>query len=85
MASAVPIADDAGDAGGATAPPLSVPSLRAQLRAGRAALFEPFLKARPTAPAAARLIRSLTAHVDQTLIRLWEHAIMPRGASLWRS
>jgi [protein-PII] uridylyltransferase len=82
MASAVPIAGDAGDAGGATTPPASVPTLRAQLRAGRAALFEPFLKARPTAPAAARLIRSLTAHVDQTLTRLWEHAYMPRGAAL---
>ena len=82
MASAVPVAGDTADAGGATTPPPSVPTLRAQLRAGRAALFEPFLKARPTAPAAARLIRSLTAHVDLTLTRLWEHAFMPRGAAL---
>jgi [protein-PII] uridylyltransferase len=66
----------------AAAPVPSIASLRAELREGRAALIQPFLAARPTAPAAARLIRGLTTHVDQTLTRLWEHAYMPRGAAL---
>ena len=64
------------------APPRSVAMLRAEQREGRTALIEPFLATRPSAPAAARLIRGLTVHVDQTLMRLWEHAYMPRGAAL---
>ncbi len=64
-----------------TAPP-SMGELRAMFRDGKAALLEHFRESRPTAPAALRLIRSLSKHVDQTLLTLWEHAAMPSGAAL---
>ena len=63
-----------------TAP--TVPALRARLRDGKAALIERFRQARPSAPAATRLIRGLARHVDETLQHLWQHAMMPKGAAL---
>lgn len=63
------------DAGG-------VAALRQRFRDGKAALVERFKAARPTAPAATRLIRGLAKHVDATLADLWLHAAMPPGAAL---
>ena len=60
----------------------SAPSLRSRLRDGKAALIEHFRAGRPTAPAAAALVRGLARHVDETLIQLWQHALMPKGAAL---
>jgi [protein-PII] uridylyltransferase len=60
----------------------SVTRLRERLRSGKAALLDAFRQARPTAPAALRLIRGLTRHVDATLADLWRHAAMPPGAAL---
>ena len=62
------------------APP-SMGELRTMFRDGKAALLGHFRESRPTAPAALRLIRSLSKHVDQTLLILWEHAGMPSGAA----
>ena len=56
--------------------------LRLQFRAGKDALIRHFEAARPTAPAAVRLIRGLARHVDETLVRLWEHCGMPADAAL---
>jgi len=66
----------------ATPPAPTVPALRARLRDGKAALIERFRASRPTAPAATRLIRGLARHVDGTLLHLWQHALMPKGAAL---
>ncbi len=66
----------------AAASPPAVPTLRARLRDGRAALIEHFRQCRATAPAATRLIRGLARHVDETLQPLWQHALMPKGAAL---
>jgi [protein-PII] uridylyltransferase len=63
-------------------PPRSVSELRSRFRLGKAALLEHFRESRPTSTAATRLVRTLTRHVDQTLIDLWEHAMMPPGAAL---
>ncbi|MES3014446.1 MAG: [protein-PII] uridylyltransferase [Pseudomonadota bacterium] len=63
-----------------TAAPL--PSLRARFRDGKGALIGHFRDARPTAPAAAKLVRGLARHVDDTLQQLWQHALMPKGAAL---
>ena len=65
-----------------TAPTPVVGALRSQYRAGKAALIEHFQTTRPSAPAANRLTRDLARHVDQTLIDLWQHALMPPGAAL---
>ena len=56
--------------------------LRLQFRAGKEALIRHFEAARPTAPAAARLIRGLARHVDETLLKLWVHCGMPADAAL---
>ena len=56
--------------------------LRARFREGKASLLDHFRAARTTAPAALRLIRALSKHVDRTLLTLWEHAAMPTGAAL---
>jgi [protein-PII] uridylyltransferase len=66
----------------ATPPAPTVPALRARLRDGKVALIERFRVSRPTAPAAMRLIRGLARHVDGTLLHLWQHALMPKGAAL---
>ncbi len=55
---------------------------RARFRQDKAALLEHFAAARPTAPAASRLLRALTRLVDQTLLALWAEAGMPEGAAL---
>ena len=60
----------------------SLAELRQRFRAGKAALLDHFRESRPTAPAAARLIRALSRHVDQTLLALWAHAATPDGAAL---
>ncbi|MES2990968.1 MAG: [protein-PII] uridylyltransferase [Pseudomonadota bacterium] len=60
----------------------SVTDLRARFRDGKAALMARFLEARPSAPAAATLLRALSKHVDETLLGLWDHAAMPSGTAL---
>jgi len=60
----------------------SISEQRAQFREGKAALMTHFRESRATAPAATRLVRALARHVDQTLLELWEHAMMPPGAAL---
>ena len=62
--------------------PRSVSELRSRFRQGKAALIEQFRQSRPSSTAATRLVRSLARHVDQTLIDLWRHALMPPGAAL---
>jgi [protein-PII] uridylyltransferase len=64
------------------APAPALPGLRAQFRDGKSALIERFRTQRPTAPAAAQLIRGLARHVDVSLNQLWRHALMPKGAAL---
>ena len=59
-----------------------LPELRARFRDGKAALLDHFRASRPTAPAAATLIRALSRHVDETLMTLWNHAAMPAGTAL---
>ena len=61
---------------------VNVGEMRARFREGKQALLERFRTVRPTAPAATRLIRELSRHVDQTLLLLWQHAAMPDGAAL---
>jgi [protein-PII] uridylyltransferase len=56
--------------------------LRTRFREGKAELLAHFAESRPTAPAAARLIRSLCKHVDQTLLEVWALAAMPPGTAL---
>jgi [protein-PII] uridylyltransferase len=62
--------------------PQGIAALRAALRDGKAALLEQFRAARPSAPAATRLVRALARHVDATLAPLWRSAGMPAGAVL---
>jgi [protein-PII] uridylyltransferase len=59
-----------------------VAALRARLRDGKKALIEHFLQSRASAPAATRLVKQLTRHVDATLADLWRNAGMPSGAAL---
>jgi len=68
-----------------TPAPAGVRSLaeqRSRFREGKAALLAHFRESRAAAPAATRLVRALARHVDQTLLDLWEHAMMPPGAAL---
>ena len=60
----------------------SVADMRARFRLGKAELLAHFRQSRPTAPAATRLLRALTRHVDQTLLEIWQHAGMPETAAL---
>jgi [protein-PII] uridylyltransferase len=60
----------------------SLGDLRTRFREGKAALLDHFRDSRPTAPAANKLLRALSKHVDQTLLSLWEHAAMPAGTAL---
>jgi [protein-PII] uridylyltransferase len=57
-------------------------TLRSAYRKGRATLIEHFLRARPSAPAAKRLIRGLARHVDTILAELWSAHEMPADAAL---
>jgi [protein-PII] uridylyltransferase len=63
-------------------PTLNLAPLRVRFREGKVALMERFRSARATAPAASRLLRMLTRHVDQTLLELWDLAQMPTDAAL---
>ncbi len=56
--------------------------VRERFRQGKAALLQHFGHARATAPAAARLVRDLTRHVDLTLAELWRDAGLPATAAL---
>ena len=67
---------------GATDHALDMPALRQHFRDGKRALIEHFMKSRATAPAAARLSKALTRHVDGLLNRMWLHSGLPAGASL---
>lgn len=66
----------------AAANPTAVAALRARHREGKAALLEAFRSARPTATAAARLLRALARHVDGMLAEVWTLAGLPAGAAL---
>ncbi len=61
---------------------LDVPALRAQFRDGKHKLITHFMQARATAPAATRLIKALTRHVDTCLCALWQHCDLPATAAL---
>ena len=65
-----------------TAPGLDIAALRAGFRDGKKALIAHFLASRATAPAATRLIKALTRHVDATLASLWAHSNLPGSAAL---
>jgi [protein-PII] uridylyltransferase len=66
------------------AAPAVVPltELRVRLRDGRKALIDEFLAGRAAVPAATRLTRQLTRHVDTVLRQLWDQSALPRGAAL---
>jgi [protein-PII] uridylyltransferase len=66
----------------APSPATSLADLRVQFREGKAALLNRFGEARPTATAAATLLRALSKHVDETLTTLWTLARMPVGTAL---
>ena len=66
----------------ADARPRSVSELRSRFRQGKTELLDHFREARATSASATRLLRALTKHVDQTLLDLWQHALMPPGAAL---
>jgi [protein-PII] uridylyltransferase len=63
-------------------PSTSLGDLRTRFREGKAALLDHFGASRPTAPAANKLLRALSRHVDQLLLALWEHAAMPDETAL---
>jgi [protein-PII] uridylyltransferase len=73
MADTVAAADDTVD---------TVTSWRERFREGKRDLIEHFAHSRPTTTAARALIRSLTRHVDTTLIELWLRSAMPARAAL---
>jgi len=62
--------------------PHDIAALRAAFRDGKSALLAQFRTARPSASAAARLLRALTRHVDATLVDLWQRSAMPEGCAL---
>ena len=67
----------------ADAPPvLDLPTLRAQFRDGKRDLIAHFMQARATTPAATRVIKALTRHVDSCLCLLWQRCDMPATAAL---
>ena len=65
-----------------TLPALPLPELRRQLREGKQALIAQFRAGKATVPAADRLVRQLTHHVDTVLAQLWHQSDLPRGAAL---
>ena len=65
-----------------TVPGWDIAALRAGFRDGKKALIAHFLASRATAPAATRLIKALTRHVDATLATLWAHSNLPASAAL---
>ena len=65
-----------------SAAPLDLAALRSQFREGKRALIAHFMQSRASAPAATRLIKALTRHVDAALTQLWAHSGMPAGTAL---
>ena len=65
-----------------SAPQPDIAALRTQFRDGKKALIAHFMQSRATAPAATRLIKALTRHVDATLAQLWTDCGMPATAAL---
>jgi [protein-PII] uridylyltransferase len=65
-----------------SAEPLNVADLRERFRDGKRTLIEHFLQSRATAPAATRLVKALTRHVDSLLGQLWLHSGLPGSAAL---
>ena len=61
---------------------LNVPALRERFRDGKRALIAHFLQSRASAPAATRLVKALTRHVDGLLVQLWTHSGLPATAAL---
>ncbi len=59
-----------------------IAALRTQFREGKKALIAHFMQSRATAPAASRLIKALTRHVDATLAQLWVDCGMPGSMAL---
>jgi [protein-PII] uridylyltransferase len=62
--------------------PKSLAEMRQDFKAGKQALIEAFRASRPTAAAAASLLRALAKYVDVALQGLWARSAMPAGASL---
>jgi [protein-PII] uridylyltransferase len=62
--------------------PAVLAELRQRFRDGKAALLADFARQRASAPAAARLLRALSRHVDRTLLALWQRCALPTGAAL---
>ncbi|MFX7969082.1 hypothetical protein ABTK45_19510, partial [Acinetobacter baumannii] len=60
----------------------TVAQLRQQFRAGKQALIDGFLAARPSQAGAQTVLRRLARHVDDTLRALWAEAGMPSGCCL---
>ena len=63
-------------------PLLDIAALRSEFRDGKKALIAHFMASRASAPAATRLIKALTRHVDTTLALLWAQSGLPAGAAL---
>ncbi len=62
--------------------PDGVAALRQRFLGEKQALLEQFAAVRPSATAAARLLRALCRHVDATLAEAWDIAAMPVDAAL---
>ena len=60
----------------------SIGEMRLAFRAGKEVLIRHFEAGRPTAQAAARLMRGLSRHADVTLSKLWTRLGMPADAAL---
>ncbi|NDG38267.1 MAG: [protein-PII] uridylyltransferase [Betaproteobacteria bacterium] len=72
----------AADSPAGAAQTLAITALRGQFRDDKKALIAHFMASRASSPAAARMIKALTRHVDNTLTQLWEHSAMPASATL---
>ena len=62
--------------------PTALADLRQRFCDGKAALLDDFAQRRASAPAAARLLRSLSRHIDGILVDLWRLCALPPGAAL---
>ncbi len=60
----------------------AIAQMRTEFRAGKESLIRLFAAGRPTAQAAARLMRGMARHADVTLARLWSRLRMPADAAL---
>ncbi|MES2089421.1 MAG: [protein-PII] uridylyltransferase [Pseudomonadota bacterium] len=61
---------------------LDIAALRSQFRASKAELLKQFGDSRATTSSATRLLHNLSKLVDHTLVQLWDHYSLPKGASL---